>query len=94
MSNPAPAPCGCHLNLRGQGHFTACVEHPMHWPYAVESGIGTGETVWTRFSDKRTAALFADLMDTPGNIVRRWVLVEGTTEYRDVTYFLLADKTC
>lgn len=70
------------------------------YPYAVgcKMPIDTVTTV-TRYSDKESARLMADLMDTPGNAVTRWVAVEGpewskTTPvpgWRRVSYFNDAD---
>lgn len=66
------------------------------WPYAVGVRLPIDETTTvTRYSDVHAAAMMAHLMDTPGNVVTRWVAVDGpewsrTTPvpgWRRVTYF-------
>ena len=70
------------------------------YPYAVgcKMPIDTVTTV-TRYSDMHAAAMMAHLMDTPGNVVTRWVAVDGpewskvtpVPGWRRVSYFNDAD---
>lgn len=73
---------------------TTSVEAVAEYPVAVETtDPETGEPVFVHFLTKGAADLFATLVEdtgpnsSTGGKVKRWVSVEGTTEWREVSYF-------